>query len=323
MNMMIHRRRFSPAVARTPGGSDHPVAVGETFPPLPSVPAGTVVTVGVIDTGLVLDEAYRPHPWFGDHVSFGEQDDDPLQQGRFGGVGYLAEADGHGTFVTGLILREAPRATVTMRGVLDKGSDSGDGLGADDDTLVAEAVCSLAQSPTVQVINLSFGGGVFTDAAVPANLGQALQDLDPRIAVVAAAGNDGCDREVWPAAFPRVISVGALDERRLVPPGAVPPRAPFSNYGKWVRAYAGGVQLLGPFVDFEETGSDLFGLRPAQRFRGWARWSGTSFAAATVSGRIAQTVIELGVTGTEAADIVLADARTITDHGAVWIRGNA
>ena len=62
---------------------------------------------------------------------------------------------------------------------------------------------------------------------------------------------------------------------------------------------------------------------PAQRFRGWARWSGTSFAAATVSGRIAQTAIELGVTGTEAAEIVLRESRVINADGAVWVRGHA
>jgi subtilisin family serine protease len=321
MDMMDHRRFFSPAVGRTPGGSDFPVAVDEAFPPLPSA---TAVTVGVIDTGLVLDEAHRPHPWFGDHVSFGERDIDPLGQGRgdLDEIGQLADADGHGTFVTGLILREAPRVRVSMCGVLDRGHDSGNGLAADDDALVAEAVRSLAHDG-VHVINLSFGGGVFTDAAVPANLGWALDELDPRIAVVAAAGNDASFREVWPAAFPQVISVGALDERRLIPPHATPPRAPFSNYGNWVNAYAAGVQVLGPFVDFDETGGDLCGVRPPQHFRGWARWSGTSFAAATVSGRIAQTVVELGVTGAEAAEIVLRESRTITDDGAVWVRGNA
>jgi hypothetical protein len=128
---------------------------------------------------------------------------------------------------------------------------------------------------------------------------------------------------VWPAAFPGVVSVGALDERRLRPPGATPPRAAFSNYGSWVKAYAGGVQVLGPFVDYQETGGDVSGSRPPQHFRGWARWSGTSFAAATVSGRIAQTVIELGVTGAEAAHMVLHEAGTIFDDGAAWIRGSA
>jgi hypothetical protein len=42
-----------------------------------------------------------------------------------------------------------------------------------------------------------------------------------------------------------------------------------------------------------------------------------------VSGRIAQTVIETSGTGADAAVDLLAEARTITKRGAVWIRGNA
>src|SRR3954454_20073534 len=294
MDMMDHHRYFAPAVGRTPGGSDFPVAVGEELPPLPT-PGD--VTVGVIDTGLVLGDDRQPHPWFAGHVTYDETEADELGVGRGDAddFGYLADADGHGTFVTGLILREAPRARVVMCGVLDKDDDaSDDALGARDDAKVADAVRTLAAVPNLAVINLSFGGGVFTREDVPANLAAALDALDPRVAVVAAAGNDGTGHEVWPPASERVISVGALDERRLGPPGATPPRAAFSNHGPWVKAYASGVQVLGPFVTFDESGPDLFGRRPAQQFRGWARWSGTSFAAAIVSGRIAQTVIELG-----------------------------
>jgi hypothetical protein len=333
MDIMEHRPFFRPAVARTPGGSDYPVAVAET---LAALPPATGCTVGVIDTGLVLDDARRPHPWFGDHVSYGEHDDDPLGEGQGDAdeVGYLADADGHGTFVTGLILRGAQAAHVRMCGVLDKtdtsvDSGAGDrGLNTDDDTRVAEAVGSLGHNRAVQVINLSFGGGVFTDRAVPKKLADALRKLDPGIAVVAAAGNDASETAVWPAAFALdnddkhapVISVGALDGRRLVPPDATPPRAPFSNHGSWVTAYADGVQVLGPFVHFEETGNDLFGLRPAQRFRGWARWSGTSFAAAAVSGRIARVAMERGLSGAAAARAVLAESRRISSDGAVWVR---
>lgn len=321
MDIMDHDRSFVPAVARTPGGADYPVAVDET---LPQLPPATGCVVGVIDTGLVLDQDDRPHPWFGDHVVFGEQDDDPLGQGHgvVDELGYLADADGHGTFVTGLILREAPSARVIMRGVLDKSGNESGTLGPDDDVRVAEAVRSLAHEPDVKVINLSFGGGVFTDEG-PANLGTALDELDASIAVVAAAGNGASDQQVWPAAFDRVISVGARDGRLLLPIGATPPLAAFSNHGSWVDAYADGVQVLSTFVHFDETGGDEFGLRPPQHFRGWARWSGTSFAAAMVSGRIAQTAIELGISGADAARVVLREARIISVDSAVWIRRTA
>jgi hypothetical protein len=320
MDMMGHRHHFAPLIARTPGGVGVPDAVDEAFAPLPSA---TAVTVGVVDTGLLVDRRHgRPHPWFGDHVSFRDQDIDPIAQGSGDAdeQGFLADADGHGTFVTGRILREAPRARVTMWGVLDKSVD-GDALGADDDRLVADAVRQLANDPDIQVINLSFGGGVFVDEGVPANLGRVLGEIDPRIAVIAAAGNAGTSDPVWPAAFPRVIAVGAVDELPPTPDDPLPARAEFSNYGRWVRAYATGVGVLGPFAFFREHGTGIEG-RPSQHFRGWARWSGTSFAAATVSGRVAQTVIELGVTGAEAAEIVLRESRTLDDDGAAWVRSN-
>lgn len=318
MDIMRHRQHFYPAVARVPGGADYPVAVDETFPALP--PA-TGITVGVVDTGIVVDEARKAHRWFGDHVLFGAGDDDPLQVGahKSSGPGYLADADGHGTFVTGLVLREAPTARVAMRGALDQLGGHGDFLGPDEDQAVADAVRALALDPDVRVINLSFGGGVFEKA--PESLAKVLDGLDARIAVVAAAGNDGTEDEpMWPAAFDRVISVGALDERLVRPPSATPPRAPFSNYGSWVEAFADGVQLLGPFVDFDEVGEDPFGRRPPQQFRGWARWSGTSFAAAVVSGRIAQTSIERDITGAQAAEALLGESRRIFDEDTVWIR---
>jgi len=265
-------------------------------------------------------------------VRFDADDEDPLQTGahELGTLGYLADADGHGTFVSGLILREAPTARIDMRGALDKARKHDDFLGSDDDEAVAAAVGALALDPDVQVINLSFGGGVFADE--PKGLGRVLAGLDDRIAVVAAAGNDAKkDTPVWPAAFDGVISVGALDERRVRPPDGAPPRAPFSNYGSWVDAYAGGVQLLGPFVYFDEADEAdddkadevddyLVGPRPPQRFRGWARWSGTSFAAAVVSGRIAQIAAERGITGAQAAWALLDESRRIFHDGAAWIR---
>jgi subtilase family protein len=330
MDIMRHRQHFYPAVARVPGGADYPVAVDETFPPLP--PA-TDITVGVVDTGIVLDEAREPHRWFSGHVRFGADDEDALQVGahELGGPGYLADADGHGTFVSGLILREAPTARIEMRGALDKASQHADFLGSEEDEAVAAAVRAIALDPDVQVINLSFGGGVFADA--PKSLGRVLAGLDDRIAVVAAAGNDGRkDTPVWPAAFDGVISVGALDERRARPPEGAPPRASFSNYGSWVDAYAGGVQLLGPFVYFDEADEPdedgkadevdeyLVGPRPPQRFRGWARWSGTSFAAAVVSGRIARIAAERDITGAQAAWTLLDESRRVFHDGAAWIR---
>ena len=85
--------------------------------------------------------------------------------------------------------------------------------------------------------------------------------------IVASAGNDGADRPVWPAALPGVVGVGALNRSD----------SPWkkSNHGPGVRAWSRGVGLDSTFVTL------------APRFAGWATWSGTSFAAAHVSGAVA------------------------------------
>ena len=293
---------------RVIGGADEPEAATESHPPL--VPA-TAVTVGVIDTGVVLDRRGRPHPWFGrDHLSYcPDEDEDVLAHG----AGRRASSDGHGTFVAGLVLREAPSARVRMWGVLDKDRvpPDFDGLIDHDDTAVAAAIGALAINPRVQVINLSFGGGVWAEDSKPAQLDRALERLfadRKNIAVVASAGNESSTSKVWPAGFENVISVGALDERAPVAHGSTPPVAAFSNKGRWISAFASGVKVLGPYADSSGAG-------------GWVRWSGTSFAAAIVSGRIAQVAIERGISGAEAAYAVLAESEPIGTSGAVWVRG--
>ena len=93
--------------------------------------------------------------------------------------------------------------------------------------------------------------------------------------VVAAAGNDSTCRVTWPAALPGVIAVGALG-----PSGP----APFTNYGSWVTC-APGVDVISNFFDDVDKHDDK---NPATSdFHGWAKWSGTSFAAPIVAAAIA------------------------------------
>jgi hypothetical protein len=88
---------------------------------------------------------------------------------------------------------------------------------------------------------------------------------------VAAAGNDGTCVPMYPAALPGVIGVGALDEDGEA--------APFTNYGPWVRASTLGTDVVSMFFeDFDGKDPPVEGADPDQ-FQGWARWSGTSFAA--------------------------------------------
>ena len=150
MDIIRHGHHFRPAIARTPGGAVHPVATDNQLPALSGMTG--IVTVGVVDTGLVLDDVTHPHPWIGNRASCTEEERDRLEVGHRDRhqPGYLADADGHGTFVTGLILHQAQTAHVIMRGVLDKDGDRANGLIDRDDVMVAEAVRELAARDDVK-----------------------------------------------------------------------------------------------------------------------------------------------------------------------------
>jgi subtilisin family serine protease len=241
--------------------------------------------VGVIDTGIVLNDDRHdgePHPFLRDRLTSAwpyneDRLPDKTKPKR------LREHDGHGTAVAGLILREAPTATIHMRNVLDEYMGG-------NDPATAKAIRDLRDVPHLKVVNLSFNGTFREKRDDVAQIKSAVDDLLRRdIVVVAAAGNRGTGAEAWPAAFPEVIAVGAVDETVFGRPGQVPPKASFSNYGPWVDAYASGVQVLAPRCWYkEEPGPN--GESP-QDFTGWARMSGTSFAAAIVTGVIARHMI--------------------------------
>ena len=144
-------------------------------------------------------------------------------------------------------------------------------------------------------VNLSLGSYTYEDRP-PIVLEAAIRALTEckrcNTTVVAAAGNYGHDREFWPAAFTGadhhldVIAVGALacsQERDL----STDQRAPFSNYGPWVDVFAPGTDIVGSYVRGSQRGQRGF---PPARFDGYARWSGTSFAAPFVTALLAATL---------------------------------
>ncbi|MFJ7279616.1 type VII secretion-associated serine protease mycosin [Kitasatospora sp. NPDC098663] len=177
---------------------------------------------------------------------------------------------GHGTKVAGIIAARrddrtgfvglAPDATI-----LSIRQNDSDGNG-DVSTLV-QAV-NEAVGAKAQVINISqdvrgagaagFGGYQELKAAV-----QAAEDSG--VVVVASTGNDGKEGDTYPGAFPTVLAVGASDRNNE--------RAPFSQYGSFVKVAAPGVDMLstvprgGQCVD-----------------------NGTSFSAPYVSGLVALLV---------------------------------
>ncbi|WP_113703609.1 S8 family peptidase [Nonomuraea lactucae] len=215
-------------------------------PPIPYRPgrSRSPVVVGLLDTGVAK------HPWWAGSEWYGEVDREDYDAPEG------AQA-GHGTFIAGLLLRQAPDAALAVRRVLD-------GHGAGDEAHVIRAINRMRERPP-QVLNLSFGCHTFDDRPPPL-LADALGSL-PDTVTVACAGNTASDRPFWPAALSGVVAVGAVD-------AAQEHRAPFSSYGSWVDACARGEWLASAYLE----GGD---------FSGYASWSGTSFAAALVAGAIA------------------------------------
>jgi hypothetical protein len=249
-------------------------------PPIKPDPRAPGITV--IDTGY--DPAVPAlHPGLALRVSYPAGSQENPMAG-----GYFAAEGGHGTFIDGVIMRLAPQACIRQLHVLSP-------AGITDDGHVAQAI-SQAKTP---VINLSLGGYTFQDTQ-PVASGQALAQLNPNVAVVAAAGNHGSDRPFWPAAFSKacknVIAVGALDTTN-----GQPTRAGFSNYGSavdnWVNIYAPGVRVHSTYLDgtwkqpADPTGWPI---------HGWAFWNGTSFAAPQIAAAIADTMRQTGQTAVQA-----------------------
>ena len=274
-----------------------------TFQTLDPVPfAGDPVTVGVIDTGVVLHQGL-PHPYLADRLLFEPADTVRVAHSEDGNpIGTAA----HGTFVAGVLLKQlqTPNAVrIRMKGVIDKES------GEAEDVAVAAAIDEL-RDEGITLINLSFSGATWEDEP-PKAIEAALRRLPHETVVVASAGNRATRRRVYPAAIkfeatkpgdvdPNhawVIAVGAADATQDT---NTPLVADFSNYGPWVPAYSDGVDVLGPYLwpgyPFQPPGE--------QPYNGFAVWSGTSFSAAIVTGLIAAEM----ATGTDvlsAADFVL------------------
>ena len=246
--------------------------------------------VAVLDTGY--DRVVKDlHPHLFERLEY-DGDEDPLTAS-----GLLAREAGHGTFIAGIIMKHSPRLRIHQVRVLDPA-----GLG--DDATVALGLAR-AMEP---VINLSLGGYTHGDQPPPA-LAVALAQVEDSVAVVAAAGNNGSDEPFWPAAFSRVIAVGALDTT-----DREPVRAAFSNYGPWVDIYAPGKHVHSNYLygDYIEPDKHLAHLT------GWARWSGTSFAAPQVAAEIAKRV-EPGVSARQAAIQLLGSAASLPGIGPVLI----
>lgn len=257
--------------------------------PLPDVRDEGIV-VGIVDTGVVLDRddrGYNPHEDAHRAMALdARRDRDPLDTEPHDGL--LDLTDVHGGFIADIVRRHAPEAVVTVARGLEHG--------VNDEVAIAESILRLwrdleAQGRQLHILNLSLGG--YTDRNLPPwPIAAALDRLSPRPVVVASAGNYGRSRPFWPAALKGVIGVGAVDTSAGASDRRRPPAAAFTNHGPWVDACAAGRKVHSTFVRYEENPSATATGEP-RTFDGWARWSGTSFAAPRVAARIADRAAAL------------------------------
>jgi hypothetical protein len=262
----------------------------EGTPPQPGVSRsrcdGRGTRVAIVDCGLVQN-APETHWWMRGVTG------DPDEQAPVGGP--IVPYGGHGTFIASIIRAMAPRAEVHVARVFKHAG------AAYESDVVRELLAMLDWTP--DVISLSAGTHtwesagllsfhVFVDGPLREHHGTVL---------VAAAGNDGADWKFSPAEMEPVIGVGAL--------GPADARAPFSDYGDWVKVYAAGMYLVQAF------GYGPYGYREPPRaespleFQGMALWNGTSFSTPIVAGLIAARMSGTGESARAAADFLLQLAR--------------
>jgi subtilisin family serine protease len=284
--------------------------VVDTVEPVPPLEGdetlGKGVQVSVVDTGWYVDAA--THPYTSKWLALVTGDPEQVDPNN------IHPYAGHGTFIAGVIRCMAPSATVVVEGFLPSG---GIVLERRIFKQVREA---LARDPQPDIISLSAG--------TPTRHNQHLLALERiweteverlgKTILVAAAGNDGSDRQFYPAALPWVYSVGSID-----PDGV---QSDFSNYGSWVDAYAVGRDLVnafpvGTYVCHEPPNipPDVTSAEVRVFENGLARWSGTSFSTPTVAGIIAARMSSTGETSREAADTLFGRAEALRTAGGVAV----
>ncbi|WP_176560068.1 S8 family serine peptidase [Brevibacillus dissolubilis] len=211
----------------------------------PQKETGEKIKIAVFDTGIAphTDLSVTEAVYFGENISTTSDD------------------NGHGTHVAGTIaalnnnsgvVGVAPNAELYSVKVLDQN-------GSGSYSQVIEAI-DWAIDQKIDIISMSFGGSTYSQA-----LHEAVQAADNQgILLIAAAGNGGQgeETETYPARYPEVLSVGAINQSYK--------RAYFSSMGEELDLVAPGSTVLSTTMD-----------------GGTGTKSGTSMAAPHVTGAAA------------------------------------
>jgi hypothetical protein len=241
---------------------------------------GGSADVALIDSGVSPDAALAGHVVNGPDFS---------EDGRVDELRNL-DAFGHGTHLAGIIAAVAPEARVVSVKVADHdGSTSLGSILAGIDWVARRGD---RDGLDVRVLNLAFGaepGGSYRNDPLAFAVERAWHD---GLVVVSAAGNGGDASASLdsPAYDPYVVAVGAEDSGGTVSL-ADDGMALFSSRGSLTRSpdvVAPGVAIVSTRVP----GSYLDDAFPAARIGDGFRGSGTSQAAAVVSGAVALLVGE-------------------------------
>ncbi|WP_107249453.1 type VII secretion-associated serine protease mycosin [Carbonactinospora thermoautotrophica] len=213
---------------------------------------GEGVTVAVLDTGVdATHPDLRGQVVPGKDFHRGTGDGTTDQHGHGTAMASLIAGTGNGS---GRVLGLAPRARIYPMVTGTYGSSYSN---------AREAAIKHAIAQGIKVINISAGGTKDPQLAENSPEKAAIEEALRRdVVIVAAAGNDGLSTPNYPAAYPGVIAVTAVDK----------------NGKPWAETQHG------PWVTVAAPGVDIYAAEPGGKYD---TGSGTSQATAYVSATVA------------------------------------
>ena len=222
---------------------------------------GEGVTIAVIDSGITAHEALPENITHFDFVDDGS----------------TSALHGHGTAVASLIAGQnqitpgvAPAADlIDIRVANSNGNSSSFQL--------AEGIFQ-AVDAGANILNISLGSysdSGFVQDAIEYAVSQG-------VAIVASSGNEGFTQAAFPAAYPNVVTVGAVDSEGTL--------VDFSNTGAALDITAPGLEVFSAWTDDR-----------------YIEFTGTSASAPYVAGAIAAGISEFGLTPTQSIELVIAN----------------